>query len=445
MDFSKEMTKKLPRASGKTSEPAGSPAFNQAFDQAVSAEALASYRLNMLNAQLRYARQNSRFYNRVLQDCRLPLASVGDLSSVPFTTPDDVQIHGKEMVCVGADQIERIVTIPSTGSSGSPKRLFFSQGDLSRTADFFHIGMKYMCGAGDEVFIFMPAASENSIGLLLARGLEKLGAQPRVFGVIGDNPADYKEAAEALMRADPHTLVGIPSQMRRLALAAPDIRPENALLSADYIPWAAKEAISRIWGCEVFEHYGLTESGYGCAVECKAHEGQHIRHDELLLEIIEPRGVNPVPDGQWGEIVLTTLRREAMPLIRYRTGDISRLICPVCACGSELPRLDRVRGRISEITREVNIYEMDELLLSCDGIYDYRASFSDGALTIAVEAASPEGLVFCGESLAKKWPDLKCNVIPANAPPTERPPAGALAAGRLQTGRNAKRGITRSG
>jgi len=389
--------------------------FSQAFDQGISADALAMYRLDMLNRQLGYAVGHSRFYRDRLSGIRLPLDSVDHLSGLPFTAAEDVRDHGAEMICIGADRIERVVTLASTGSGGKPKRLYFSKADLEHSVDFFHEGMKYLCDAGDEVFIFMPAASEYSIGRLLGEGLEKLGAKPYVFGMI----SDVHEAAETLRRASPHTLVGTPSQMRKLLLSAPDIRVRNVLLSADYIPLSAKESISRTANCEVYEHYGLTESGYGCAVECPAHRGQHIRHDELLLEIVEPYGANPVSEGQWGEIVLTTLRREAMPLIRYRTGDLSRLVHAPCACGCKLPRLDRVLGRVSELARDINIYEMDELLLSCDSILDYHAVLSDATLTVEAEAAGQEGYDRCVKALSEKWPDLIVEVIPAAEKKTE--------------------------
>ena len=406
-----------------------SPQIGRAFDQAISADALDTYRLDSLNAQLRYAKQFSRFYGRSLACARLPLDSLTKISGLPFTSAETIISQGMEMVCIGAELIERIVTLHSTGSSGRPKRLMFSKADLAHTVDFFHVGMQYLCGAGDRVGIFMPALSDNSIGRLLADGLVKLGAKPQVMGI----PGDMQEVAGQLRRTKPHTLVGIPSQMRKLALLAPDIRPAKVLLSADYISLAAKETISRIWGCAVFEHYGLTESGYGCAVECPAHAGQHIRHDELLLEIVEPNGLDPSPAGQWGEIVLTTLRREAMPLIRYRTGDMSRLIYEPCPCGSALPRLDRVVGRIAELANAFNIYEMDEQLQCCDGILDYRAVFSDGVLQVAIEAASPEAYGTCAKRLGAKWPDMAIHVLT----PDEPLPIGEPLV------RNAKRGIDR--
>ena len=415
--------------------------FLRPFDQTVSVAALDAYRLRRLNQQLRYAAVHSRYYRDMLAGIRLPLGSPDDFLSLPFTAAEDVLHHGTDMVCAEAASIERIVTIQSAGSSGAPKRLHFTGGDLVRTVDFFHEGMRYLCGPGDDVFIFMPSASEYSIGRLLADGLLALGANPLVFGMIGD----AEKAATVLRGHRPHTIVGIPAQMRKLALLEPDIRPANVLLSADYIPLSVKETISRIWDCEVFEHYGLTESGYGCAVECPAYQGQHIRHDELLLEIIDPDSGESAPAGQWGEIVLTTLRREAMPLIRYRTGDISRLITEACACGSVLPRLDRVRGRAGELTEGVNIYEMDELLLQCDELLTYRATLEGRRLTVAAEVRAPEGYGACERKLAVRWPALAIDVVPMQAQTQSTPQPAPLPADILSAARAAKRGIDRKG
>jgi phenylacetate-coenzyme A ligase PaaK-like adenylate-forming protein len=198
--------------------------------------------------------------------------------------------------------------------------------------------------------------SSRRIATLLSEGLERIGAKPYIYGGISD-----LKTPQQMQEIKPHTIVGLPSQLRRLALEAPDIKPDNVLLSADYVALSVIETLNRIWSTKVFTHYGLTESGLGFAVQCQKLEGQHIRHDELFVEIINPETGEPLPMGQWGEIVFTTLRREAMPLHRYRTGDISRLIGGICSCGHDKPRLDRVLGRISELKKPIPIY----VLMSC--------------------------------------------------------------------------------
>jgi phenylacetate-coenzyme A ligase PaaK-like adenylate-forming protein len=124
-------------------------------------------------------------------------------------------------------------------------------------------------------------------------------------------------------------IVGIPSQVLALARMqsvkdtgqGPAIR--NVLLSADYVPKAASGYLTQAWGCRVFGHYGMTETGLGGGVECAALDGYHLREAALYYEIVDPETGQNVPDGIFGEVVFTTLTRKGMPLVRYRTGDLS--------------------------------------------------------------------------------------------------------------------------
>ena len=103
----------------------------------------------------------------------------------------------------------------------------------------------------------------------------------------------------------------------------------HILLSGDYVPESVCRELKTVWETEVFHHWGMTETGYGGAVECGAHAGGHLRHGDLYLEIVDPKTGKPVPAGSYGELVLTTFARRGMPLIRYRTGDIGRLLTDV--------------------------------------------------------------------------------------------------------------------
>ncbi len=328
-----------------------------------------------------------------------------------FTTAEDLAEHGYDYVRVDAGSIQRVVTLSTSGSTGAGKRLYFTAGDLQRTKDFFRDGMRWLCSPGDKVAILLGSPSPDGLGRLLEEGLRELGAEPSLLGL----PRDYGETAAALRALRPDTLVGPPVMVRRLALTTPELRPKTVLLSADYVSLAAAETIGRLWRTKVFSHYGLTESGLGFAVQCPLLLGQHIRADELQVEIVDPDTGESLPEGQWGEIVFTTLRREAMPLRRYRTGDISRLLPGDCPCGTPGPRLDRVLGRVAERRKAMNIYDLDELLLWEDALLDYEASFREGRLTVTAEGGEPEKL---RALLAEKWPEFSVEVIPGVIPPS---------------------------
>lgn len=288
-----------------------------------------------------------------------------------FTTADDIAARGYQMCRVNQNDIRRIVTLHSSGSTGAAKRLYFTSGDLERTVDFFRSGMGPICRPGDSAAIMLGSHSPDGLGALLAEGLSRMGVSPALYGSV----SDFSDAARFLSKLRPEVIIAAPVPLRRLALTLPTLRPRAVLLSSDYVADSVRACISRLWDTRVFSHYGLTESGLGFAVQCPALSGHHVRGDELFVEIIDPDTGKVLPDGCWGEIVFTTLKREAMPLMRYRTGDISRLISGPCACGHTGQRLDKILGRLPELKQPVNVYILDELLLSCDGIMDYRARF----------------------------------------------------------------------
>jgi phenylacetate-coenzyme A ligase PaaK-like adenylate-forming protein len=124
-------------------------------------------------------------------------------------------------------------------------------------------------------------------------------------------------------------------------------------------------------------------------VQCHTHEAQHLRDAEFIVEIIDPKNGQPLPDGQWGEIALTSLCNEAMPLIRYRTGDITRRVVDPCLCGGTLPRLDKIMGRISSIGQKYSIHALDEALFRLPSLLDYRANIlSEDGLDLILDGFS---------------------------------------------------------
>lgn len=165
------------------------------------------------------------------------------------------------------------------------------------------------------------------------------------------------------------------------------------LLSTDYVPEVLIRELTDRYGCKVFTHYGMTESGYGGGVECEALNGYHMREADLYFEIINPETGRVVPDGEWGEAVFTTLTRQAMPLIRYRTGDFASFSPVPCPCGTFLKTMKRVKGRLENKigVRDHWIYlsDLDEIVLSFPEVTDYTARLSkDGCLSLEIAAES---------------------------------------------------------
>jgi phenylacetate-coenzyme A ligase PaaK-like adenylate-forming protein len=178
------------------------------------------------------------------------------------------------------------------------------------------------------------------------------------------------------------------------------------LLSTDRAPHAAVRAIEQAWDCTVYDHYGTTEMGLGGGVDCRARSGYHLREADLFFEIVHPGTGQPVAEGESGEVVFTTLTRAAMPLIRYRTGDVSRFIPGTCSCGTVLRRMAHVDERLSgSITlpggRSLRQADLDEALFPLDGLADFGVLFilEGGSATLVVEVrpTHPEAPVHTNE------------------------------------------------
>ena len=355
---------------------------------ALDGQALQAYQLDRLRQTIQVARQNSRFYAPRLADAPADIASLDELKRLPFTTPDDLRKNGPQMVCVSQSEIERIVTLDTSGTTGSPKRVYFTLADQELTIDFFQHGMSTFTGSGDRVLILLPYERPGSVGDLLATGLRRLGAIPAGYGPLGDP----RGAIEKLLAEGADVIVGAPSNVLLLARFWEARRlprqagPKAVLLSTDHVPQAIVVALESAWDCQVYNHYGMTEMGLGGGVECQARSGYHLREADLFFEIVDPRNGQPLPEGQSGEVVFTTLTRGGMPLIRYRTGDLSRFIPGQCACGASLRRLEKVTRRLNgqatlaaargekAANPGLSMADLDEALFALPQVLNFSAS-----------------------------------------------------------------------
>ena len=348
-------------------------------------DALKACQLKRLNEAIDYARRTAPFYRSHLATLpTTPLSALSDISRIPFTTPSELAEAPSGFLAVRHDDITRIVSLSTSGSTGEVKRLFFTEGDLELTVDFFHHGMSTLVKSGQRVVIFLPGESPDSVGDLLVRGLRRMNVDAIAYGPV----ADSSHAAGAIASFGAQCLVGIPTQLLAVACSKEGAaigkgRIESVLLSTDYVPQAIAETLREVWGCRVFNHYGMTEMGLGGGVECDALDGYHLREADLYFEVVNHETGDVCPDGEIGEVVFTTLTRRGMPLIRYRTGDIARIITQPCPCGSVLKRMERVKGRWNGAVHlgvgcTLTLAELDEALFRLSGLLDYRVTISNG-------------------------------------------------------------------
>jgi phenylacetate-CoA ligase len=351
---------------------------------AVTREQIDRYQLQKLRETISLAFRCSPFYRKLLQGfAGIELACLADLRRFPFTTAEDIRQHGLRFLCVSQSDISRVVTLDSSGTTGKAKRLFFTPADQRLTVDFFRYGMAALAEAGDKVLILLPGERSGSVGDLLAKALTFLGARPIPHGIVRSIP----QTLEIMAREEVDALVGIPAQVLALAryadaVAGKAFRLKNVLLSTDHVPAAVVSAVREFWDCEVFEHYGMTEMGLGGGTDCAAHAGYHLHEADFYFEIIDPLTGDAVPEGREGEVVVTTLTRQGMPLIRYRTGDMSRFLPEPCGCGAILRRLERIAARIDDkISLHRNSYftiaALDEALFAVTGVIDYSAAIDN--------------------------------------------------------------------
>jgi phenylacetate-coenzyme A ligase PaaK-like adenylate-forming protein len=347
----------------------------------LTAARLAAWQLAQLNATLAHVWHHSAFYQQRLSRRALPrLTRLEEIAGLPFTTDADLRQDPASLLCGSQSDVARVVTLRTSGTTGDPKRIFFGDDDLEATVDFFCYGMSALVGSGERVLILMPGELPDSVGDLLRRGLGRLGVDGIVHGPVRDPAATLG----AIRAHAVHSLVGIPVQV--LALARHPEGPaagrgtlRSVLLSTDFVPRPVAAAIEAAWDCQVFQHYGMTEMGYGGAVDCAARQGYHLRETDLLFEIIDPLSGQPAGSGRTGEVVVTTLTRRVMPLIRYRTGDLAAWIDAPCPCGSMLRRMAWVQGRRRTARRLADgiVLEqraLDEALFALPEVIDYRAA-----------------------------------------------------------------------
>ena len=316
-------------------------------DGRLTREAIEKWQLAKLSDIVSFAYKNSQFYRELFGESSPRVETFDDFKDLPFVVESDLRLNSEKMAAVRPDEISRIVTLQTSGTGGLPKRIFNTESDLENTIEFFANGLTVLVHPGDIVGVCMPCQTYGGVGDLIIKGLERLGATG-----IGIGPVfEATSVLGYLEKYRINVLIGLPVHMRNLALTwnrngqQQDIKIERVLLSADVLCETIREQLTGVWRCAVYEHYGLTEAGYGGAVDCLFHAGMHIREADLYAEIVHPVTGKPVPDGQQGEVVITTLTRLGMPMIRYRTGDISAIEPGICPCGSPLRRLKQIRMR----------------------------------------------------------------------------------------------------
>ncbi len=310
-------------------------------DRELTRQALTAYQLEQLRNTLEYVKRRSPFYRGHFAAHRAEsLQSLSDLTLWPLTTADDLRKDPRAFLCISQSAVERVVTLPSRLSGQAPIRLFFSAADLELAVDFFHYGFATAVAPKQRMLVLMPCQSPYSVGNLLSRGLARLSVHAVAHGPLQSPQA----AVEAIRQNRIDCLVGVPSEMAALSQdpdrqRIPSGQIKSIWLGTQNRRCSMSREIGRAWDCRVFQHYGAAEMCPGGGVECRVRDGFHLREADLFVEVVDPETDEPAADGTCGEVVVTTLTREAMPLVRYRTGHRAFIMAAPCPCGTVLRRL----------------------------------------------------------------------------------------------------------
>ena len=370
-------------------------------------ENLEQLQLRRLNEMLKRLKERGGFY----KDYPEELDSLADLRNLPFTTAEDLSAHPGKFLLTSQSEVSRVISGATSGTTGPAKRVFYTAKDTEHTVGFFSAGISEMLSPGEKCLIAFPFTGPFGLGDLIAQAVERLGAIPVKAG-FGQT---WGELIEIVKETQPETYIGFPVTLLSLIrMYGEDFPIKRALVSGDACPRGVMEELEKALGSKLYPHYGSRECGLGGAVTCPAFEGMHLRENHIIPEIIDQHG-NVLPDGEYGELVITTIGADAMPLIRYRTGDYTRIL-PQCPCGGVTRRIDTV----SRQEGIISIEELDSKLFHIPELVDYRASF-DGKLTIEARTLC-EGVQRQIYDGAKEiYPELQINVHSSLCRQSDRP------------------------
>ncbi|WP_299981972.1 phenylacetate--CoA ligase family protein [Desulfobacula sp.] len=368
-------------------------------------EQLYEHQLEGLKWTLSHAYKGSPFYRKHLEATGVipeDIKSLDDLSNLPFTSGNDLK-EGYPLPLLSVPEKDVVRIHASSGTTGKRKILSYTQNDLDEWFDMFARCYKIAGLTCEDRVQIAVGYGVWTAGMGFQLGCERLGAMAIPVGpgnidmqcqflVDLQSTVFCCTASMALLMAEEINKRGIKDQINLKKIILGSERCSSAM-------WAK---IKELMGLEdMFDITGMTELyGPGTGLDCPKHEGIHYWADKYILEILNPDTLKPVEDGEIGEMVVTTLCKEAVPLIRYRTRDLTRKISNLCSCGNILPMHDKIMGRSDDmiILRGVNIYpgQIDEVLSSIPDVgSEYQLHLErkdDGKDYMTIKVESRQGI-----------------------------------------------------
>ncbi|MCK5120154.1 MAG: phenylacetate--CoA ligase [Candidatus Latescibacteria bacterium] len=339
-------------------------------------EEIEQVQIERLQSILNRAYRSVPFYRRVFEEQGIvpeDIGSLGDLARLPFTTKDDLRENAPYgMFAVPLRDIVRIHS--SSGTTGRPTVVGYTRNDLIHWGE---LTARVLTAGGVTKEDIVQIAFDYGLftgALGLHYGAEQIGAT--VIPASGGNGRrqiammrDYRTTA---LVCTPSYALYLSEEMKEMGLSPAELSLRVGLFGAE--PWtdSMRSQIEERLSIRATDNYGLSEvMGPGVAGECEAKQGLHLFEDHFIAEIVDPDTGEALSVGQTGELVLTTITKEALPLIRYRTGDITRLNIDPCACGRTMARMEKVSGRTDDmlIVQGINVFpsRIESILMEVEG------------------------------------------------------------------------------
>lgn len=337
------------------------------------------YRLFKLKRTIQNAYNNSKFYKNLYDKNNVDIRdikSIEDLKYLPLTTPADVAAAPYDFLCVSQAEIKRAITFTSSGTIGPVKRIFFTEDEVESMTDFMASGMCTVTNDNDTTQIFLPKGPVIGQADLLGRGVKKMKGSFVATGML----CTSEEQVQSIIDKKVTTLFGetrliyrITKEMeKKYDLSKLGVRV--IFVTTSYICDTVREYLEKAWNARVTSHYGLVEMGLGVAVECGRGCGYHYNELDVIAETVDFETGKVKPYGEEGEMCFTSIQRHAMPLIRYRSGDIGSMTkadegCQYLDCISDIKAREKSKAFVGNIVLTPTYF--DNELFKIDSLIDY--------------------------------------------------------------------------
>lgn len=330
--------------------------------EAIDRKDLEALQLKRLKRALELASGTS-FYGKVFRDNKVDVGKITTLEylkDLPFTVKNDLRLSYPDgMMAVPKSEVVRMHA--SSGTTGKSTVIFYSQKDISEWADLVARSMVATGTSKNDIFQNMMGYGLFTGGLGLHYGAERLGCMviPSSTGNTLRQIQLMEDFFTTVIHITPSYALHLAEEIHKQGIDPRDLPVKKAYLGAEPYSEATRDKIEEQWGIDAYNSYGMSEmNGPGVAFECTEKAGMHLWEDFYIIEVINPETQEVLPDGEAGELVLTHINREAMPIFRYRTRDLTRIIPEPCACGRIHKRIERIKGRTDDmfIIGGVNVF-----------------------------------------------------------------------------------------